>query len=389
VIYEKERFSDFLTGLLSRLFYRIYSSGAAPFRNDTRPMGRGGHPIDGRLTLMNASDAAFKAEAAQNQASSVTSLNGRDPAEIAERIVSSVATVIRGKDDVVRLLLTALFARGHVLVEDVPGVGKTTLARALAACLSGTFRRIQFTSDLLPSDILGVSIYDQRSNNFEFKPGPIFANVVLADEINRTTPRTQSSLMEALNEGHITVDNQTHVLQDPFILLATQNPLEHFGTYPLPESELDRFFLRLAVGYPDEEIERQVIAERGGYDPLHTLEPVVSKEEICAVQKQVDAVLVDPALLDYVMDIVAETRASPMLSLGVSTRGAISWYRAAQAHALVHGRNYCEPDDFKNLASHALAHRIVLAGQQDSSGPRRVDAEHVLSEILDRIPIPL
>jgi MoxR-like ATPase len=311
------------------------------------------------------------------------------PAEVVARVEQVVGRVIRGKSEVVRLVLTALFARGHVLIEDVPGVGKTTLARAIACCLGGTFRRIQFTSDLLPSDIIGVSIYDQEHGTFDFKPGPIFANVVLADEINRTTPRTQSSLLEALNEGQVSVDNKTHTLGDPFMVVATQNPLEHFGTYPLPESQMDRFLLRVAMGYPALPDERRVIAERGGYDPLEGIAPVVEIEQIPLIQRQVDKVKVDPALLDYVMAVVGETRRSPFLSLGVSPRGGISWYRAAQAYALVNSRDYCIPDDFKRLAMACLVHRVVMASPQESISRTREEAEHVIGEVLERVAIPI
>jgi MoxR-like ATPase len=310
-------------------------------------------------------------------------------AKTVAEIAGAVDTVIRGKREVVEVLLTALFARGHVLIEDVPGVGKTTLARALARCLGGTFRRIQFTSDLLPSDIIGVSVFDPERQTFEFKQGPIFANIVLADEINRTSPRTQSSLMEALNEGQVTVDHHTYTLEDPFLVLGTQNPLEHFGTYPLPESELDRFLLRISVGYPSEEDEQYVIAHRGGYDRIAGLSPIVTAKRIVAIQKQVDHVEVDPALLEYVMAVVSATRRSPLLTLGVSTRGGINWYRAAQAFALVQGRSYCEPDDFKRLAHAALAHRIVLSGNKDTLARTRAGAEQVLDEIVESIPIPL
>jgi MoxR-like ATPase len=311
------------------------------------------------------------------------------PAEVVARVEQVVGRVIRGKSEVVRLLLTALFARGHVLIEDVPGVGKTTLARAVACCLGGTFRRIQFTSDLLPSDILGVSVYDPEHGSFDFKRGPIFANIVLADEINRTTPRTQSSLLEALNEGQVSVDNKTHTLDDPFMVVATQNPLEHFGTYPLPESQMDRFLLRVSMGYPAPPDERRVIAERGGYDPLEGIAPVVEIEQIPPAQRQVDKVKVDPVLLDYVMAVVGETRRSPFLSLGVSPRGGISWYRAAQAYALVNGRDYCIPDDFKRLAMACLVHRVVMASPQESISRTREEAEHVIGEVLERVAIPI
>jgi MoxR-like ATPase len=311
------------------------------------------------------------------------------PAEVVDNIEQVVGRVIRGKAEVTRLLLTALFARGHVLIEDVPGVGKTTLARAVAACLGGTFRRIQFTSDLLPSDIVGVSVYNQDNGSFDFKPGPIFANIVLADEINRTTPRTQSSLLEALNEGQVSVDSHTHRLEDPFMVIATQNPLEHFGTYPLPESQMDRFLLRVSMGYPSLPDEKRVIAERGGFDPLEGIRPVVELEQIRLVQKRVDKVRVDPALLDYIMAVVSETRRSSFLTLGVSPRGGISWYRAAQAYALVNGRDYCIPDDLKRIALGCLAHRVVMASPQESIIRAREEAEQVIGEILEHIAIPV
>ena len=311
------------------------------------------------------------------------------PAEVVSQIEQVVGRFILGKAEVIRLLLTALFARGHVLIEDVPGVGKTTLARVIARCLGGAFRRIQFTSDLLPSDILGVSIYNQQSGSFEFKAGPIFANIVLADEINRATPRTQSSLLEALNEGQVSIDNHTHTLTDPFMVIATQNPLEHFGTYPLPESQMDRFLLRVSMGYPAPLDERRVIAERGGYDSLKDVQAVVELEQIRLTQQKVDKVRVDPALLDYVMAVVSETRRSPFLSLGVSTRGAISWYRSAQSYALVNGRDYCLPDDLKRLALPCLVHRVVMSAPQESIGRMRQEAEQVIAEVLERVPIPL
>lgn len=319
----------------------------------------------------------------------VHSLPVTNPTDIVGRIAQAIGQIIHGKADVVRLLLTALFARGHVLIEDVPGVGKTTLARAIAKCLGGTFRRIQFTSDLLPSDILGVSVYAPESGSFEFKPGPIFAHVILADEINRTTPRTQSALLEALNEGQVSIDSQTYQLPDPFLLVATQNSLEHFGTYPLPESQMDRFLLRLRMGYPTAHEERRVIVERGGYDPLEHLQPVVELSQISHIQRQVDHVRVDPTLLDYLMAVIQETRQSPFLSLGISPRGGIAWYRSAQAHALINGRDYCVPDDLKKLAIPCLVHRVVMSAPQDSLSRTRDEAEQVIRGILERIPAPL
>ncbi len=304
------------------------------------------------------------------------------------RVEENVGRVIRGKQEAIRLCLATLLARGHLLIEDIPGVGKTTLARALARSLGGSFRRIQFTSDLLPSDILGVSIFDQERTRFDFRPGPIFANVVLADEVNRTTPRTQSSLLEAMSDGQVTVDTQTHVLEQPFMVIATQNPQEHFGTYPLPESQMDRFLLRIRLGYPGADDERRLLLERGGGDALDGLRPVTAGESVRVLQGMVDGVRVEDRLIDYALQVVAESRRSPLLALGISPRGAIAWTRVAQAFALVQGRDYCIPDDLKGLAIPALAHRVVLATQQDSLGRARDEAERVLADVLDRVPAP-
>src|SRR5688500_15656032 len=237
----------------------------------------------------------------------------RELTQAIRRLEASVASVIKGKPLAIRMAVTTLLARGHLLIEDVPGVGKTTLARALARSLGGTFRRVQFTSDLLPSDIVGVSIYDQEHHRFDFRPGPIFANVVLADEINRTTPRTQSSLLEAMSEGQVSVDGKTYPLEQPFLVIATQNPQEHFGTYPLPESQMDRFLMRIRLGYPARDDERRLLTERGGGDPVDSLRPVTDGPAICAIQELVDAVRVEERLADYSLAVVAETRRSPLL----------------------------------------------------------------------------
>ena len=300
-----------------------------------------------------------------------------------------VSRVIRGKPGAIRMAVTTLLARGHLLIEDVPGVGKTTRARSLARTLGGTFRRIQFTSDLLPSDILGVTVFQQAESRFEFRPGPIFANVVLADEINRTTPRTQSALLEAMSDGAVSVDDKTYTLEQPFFVIATQNPHEHYGTYPLPESQMDRFLLRIRMGYPAPEDERDVLKSRLAADPTEQLVATVNHDQLKALQDEVERVRVDDALVDYAMQIVGETRRSPFLSVGVSTRGALAWYRAAQAHAFIEGRSFCLPDDFKELAVPALAHRVVLSAHQDSLGRTRDEAERVLVDILGRVPVPL
>jgi len=312
----------------------------------------------------------------------------RDLIAAIRSLESNVAEVIRGKPDAIRLAVTTLLARGHLLIEDIPGVGKTTLARALAASLGGTFRRIQFTSDLLPSDILGVTVWDQAKGTFELKRGPIFANVVLADEINRTTPRTQSALLEAMSEGQVSIDDATHPLEQPFMVMATQNPAEHYGTYPLPESQMDRFLLRVQIGYPERAVEREILRERAGGDPIAALEPVIAPATVRALQDAVEHVKVDDALLDYAMTVVEETRRSPLVAVGVSTRGALAWYRAAQAHALVEGREFCVPDDLKRLAVPALAHRVMLAQTHESLGRARAEAERAVAEVVARVPVP-
>jgi len=305
------------------------------------------------------------------------------------RLTDAIGRAILGKPDVIRLAVSALAARGHLLVEDVPGVGKTTLARALARSIGGTFRRIQFTSDLLPSDILGVSVFVPESGSFEFRPGPIFANVVLADEINRTTPRTQSSLLEAMSEGQVSLDNRTHALDRPFMVIATQNPLEHFGTYPLPESQMDRFLLRIRLGYPDPVSERRVVLEGGAEDLLDGMRPAIDLADVHGIQQAAARVQVDESLLDYCERVVAETRRSPFLVLPVSTRGFQAWFRAAQAWALTDGRDYCVPDDFKDLALAALAHRVVVSGTPGGEPLRvREEAERVLADLLERVPVP-
>lgn len=314
------------------------------------------------------------------------------PAATAEKIdllQNAVERVIRGKPEAVRLAIVTLLGGGHLLVEDVPGVGKTTLAHALARALDCSFQRIQFTSDLLPSDVIGLSIYNQHDSHFEWRPGPIFANVVLADEINRTTPKTQSALLEAMAERHVTVEGVTHALPQPFIVLATQNPIEHHGTYPLPESQLDRFMLRLRIGYPGIADEKQILRDREHVEPLDEMQPVMSADDIVQLQEAVSEVSVDDAIVDYLIRIVAATRSSEMLDLGVSPRGTLSLFRAAQALALTEERSYCLPDDIKRLVVPVFAHRLTVSSRYSSAMRRSEEAEAVLLEIMKTISVPL
>ena len=312
-----------------------------------------------------------------------------DTQEKIGRLQANIERVIKGKPDVVRLTIVTLLGRGHLLVEDVPGVGKTTLAQSLARSLSLSFRRIQFTSDLLPSDILGVTIYNPHSQAFEFKPGPIFANIVLADEINRTTPKTQSSLLEVMSEGQVTMDSRTYRLPRPFMVMATQNPFEYHGTFPLPESQLDRFMLRIEIGYPVPSDEKTILTSLRPTNPTEDLEPVLSGEEVGALQQEVDRVKVDDSLVDYLLLITQATRTSGLLTLGVSPRGAIALQKAVQALALVEGRDYCIPDDIKRLAPLALAHRVIVNNQMDGWAKRRESAEQIIRGLVDQIPIPV
>lgn len=306
-----------------------------------------------------------------------------------ERLQNAIEQVIKGKPEAVRLAIVTLIAGGHLLVEDVPGVGKTTLAQALARALDCSFQRIQFTSDLLPSDVIGLSIYNQHSNVFEWKPGPVFAHIVLADEINRTTPKTQSALLEAMAERQVTVEGVTHLLPAPFMVLATQNPIEHHGTYPLPESQLDRFMLRLRIGHPSLRDEKQILRDRERNDPLDDLVPVMTASEVVELQRSVAAVSVDDVLVDYLMSIVAATRDSEMLDLGVSPRGSLALFRAAQALALSEERSYCIPDDIKRLVLPVFAHRILVSSRFASALRRSEEAEAVLTEIMKTVSVPL
>ncbi len=301
----------------------------------------------------------------------------------------SISRVVKGKEEVIRMALTTLLARGHLLIEDVPGVGKTTLAQALARSFQCSFQRIQFTSDMLPSDVIGVSVYNPSAQEFEFKPGPIFANIIVADEINRTTPKTQSALLEAMNESQITVDNHTHPLPKPFLVLATQNPIEHHGTYPLPESQLDRFLMRIRMGYPDRTAEKEIIRNHSGMGSAEKMAPEMDAADVIAMQEAVSKVKVEDSLLDYALEIVERTRQTEQLSLGVSPRGTVMLHRGAQARAYLEGRDYCLPDDFKRLIVPVFAHRVVVSSRYVSTQKKSEQAEAILREILDTTRVPV
>jgi MoxR-like ATPase len=303
-----------------------------------------------------------------------------------ERLRTGVENVLLGKPEAVQFALVALLAEGHLLIEDVPGVGKTLLAKALARSLGCSFHRIQFTPDLLPSDLLGTSVYHQATATFVFQPGPIFAQVILADEINRATPRTQSALLEAMSDRQVTLDGQTRPLGPPFFVLATQNPYEFEGTYPLPESQLDRFLMRLRLGYPDRAAERLILSGHREGEPVDRLAPMVSGEEVAKMQQAVRAVRVDDSLSDYLLDLVEATREHPDVHLGASTRAALSLYRASQALALISGRDYIVPDDVKRLAGPVLAHRLLI--RRARAGPGGDSGEQIIQEIVRQTPVP-
>src|SRR6516162_7372066 len=322
--------------------------------------------------------------------STVTGSSSRTAAarRLAE-LQQSISRVVKGKEDVIQLALTTLLARGHLLIEDVPGVGKTTLAQALARSFHCTFQRIQFTSDLLPSDVIGVSVYNPTTQGFEFKPGPIFANIIVADEINRTTPKTQSALLEAMNESQISVDNHTRPLPQPFLVLATQNPIEHHGTYPLPESQLDRFLMRIRMGYPSCESEKEIIRNHSAAGRAEQIEPIMDANDVVGMQQAISRVKVEESLLDYALEIIERSRQTEQLSLGVSPRGAVMLHRAAQARAFLEGRDYCLPDDFKRLIIPVFAHRVVVSSRYVSTQKKSEQAEAILRDIIETTRVPL
>lgn len=298
----------------------------------------------------------------------------------------NIASAVLGKPDPIQLTLVALLAEGHVLVEDVPGVGKTSLAKAISRSVNCDFKRLQFTPDMLPSDILGSSVYLPNLGEFEFRRGPIFTHVLLADEINRTTPRTQSALLEAMSEGQVSIEGQTHQLEAPFFVLATQNPFEFEGTYPLPENQLDRFMLCVELGYPARDVEKSVLTQHRTGEPVDRLQPVITLEQLRGLQQTAREIRVDDSIDDYLLDIVAATRSHEQLQLGVSTRGAITLYRACQSLALIEGRSFVVPDDVKRLAVPVLAHRVVCRGVLREGQRQR--AQLAVRQILSKIPVP-
>jgi len=306
-----------------------------------------------------------------------------------KRLIDNVESVIKGKSEVVRQAVVGLLARGHLLFEDVPGVGKTTLAQSLARSISCSFQRIQFTSDLMPSDIIGVTIYDPSKREFEFKPGPLFANMVLADEINRTTPKTQSSLLEAMNSARVSVDKVTYSLPQPFCVIATQNPIEFHGTFPLPKSQMDRFMMRLSLGYPDSANEATILREQKTLNVALEVNPVLTAEEIIRMQREVEQVGVEESILDYIVRIAHATREAPGIDLGVSIRGSLSLRRAAQALAFSEGRTFVTPDDVKQMAVPTLAHRIQVAKTFESAHLGAREDETLLTELLAEVPTPI
>ena len=316
----------------------------------------------------------------------ITAAQAQQIADTAARIRDNIQLAIVGKDEVIEYTLAALFSAGHILVEDVPGIGKTTLARSLAYSLDCEFRRIQFTPDLMPSDITGIHYYNQHNGEFEFRPGPVISQVVLADEINRATPRTQSALLEAMAERQVTVDQDTVILPAPFLVLATQNPIELEGTFPLPEAQIDRFLLRLRLGYPSEDDETAMLERFEDADPLSTLGPVASADDVLRIQALVRQVYIDPVLRDYLVQVIRATREHPDVELGASPRATLGLYRCAQALAGIRGQEYVTPDDIKTLATPALAHRIIL---KSMARLRERSQESVVNEVLEAQTVPV
>ena len=309
----------------------------------------------------------------------------KDVQRLAERVIENVEKVIIGKHNEVELALIAMICQGHVLIEDVPGVGKTMLAKALARSLGCTFRRIQCTPDMLPSDITGVSIFNQKTREFEFRPGPIMAQIVLADEINRATPKTQSALLECMEERQVTVDGVTYPMEKPFLVLATQNPIEYEGTFPLPEAQLDRFLIRIRLGYPDPQEEITILDSQRVIHPVETISQVVSAEEFTSMQEAVKDVYIDDSIKEYIVSIVTATRKHPDTYLGASPRGSLALYKTSQARAALHGRDYVIPDDVKALAEVTLAHRIIIS---PSARIKNVDPRAIIEDILHSVPVP-
>jgi len=316
-------------------------------------------------------------------------VSGFDAAAKIADLQAAMERVIKGKSETVKFAMIALLAKGHLLIEDVPGIGKTTLANALARALELSFQRIQFTSDLLPSDVIGLSVYNQKSGDFEWKAGAIFSNIVLADEINRSTPKTQSALLEAMAEEQVTVEGVSRRLPVPFIVVATQNPSEHHGTYPLPESQLDRFMLRLHIGYPSLEDERRLLRDRERRNPLEFVRPVMTRDEVIELQTKVAEVRFDDALLEYLLQIVDLTRKSDLLELGISPRGTLALFRSAQALAFIEGRDYCIADDIKRLVVPCFAHRIIVNSRAGALRSRSREAEQILYDILLKVSVPI
>jgi MoxR-like ATPase len=306
-----------------------------------------------------------------------------------QRLKNNISSVIVGKPDVIEQAIISLIAKGHLLIEDVPGVGKSSLAYCLAHSLNLDFRRIQFTNDILPSDIVGVSIYNQKEGAFHFNRGPIFANLVLADEINRSSPRTQSALLEAMNEKQVTVDNQTFQLEEPFMVIATQNPIESHGAHPLPESQLDRFMMYISMGYPQPDDERKLLAQASPAQNIRNIKAVLDKSDILELQRKAEAITIEPILTDYILNVITATRENPHLALGVSPRGGLILQQAARARALVYDRDYCIPDDIKQLAVPVLCHRVIPESRHGTHKRAVADTSAIINEIVERMEIPV